>query len=112
MPSTHLVPLPFDASPVDAGLASTQRFRVARGDADESRLRPRTDAWPPRRPTAAEIADTVKYGLLDPAEAADTADTMVGMELPHAVMCRRRAQLAAMFAVLATAIVGYVSIIA
>jgi hypothetical protein len=95
---------------VDAGLASTQRFRVvAWGDARESRLRPRTDALPPRRPTAAELADTVKYELVDPAEAADT---MLGMELPPAVICRRWTQRAAMVAVLATAIAGYVSIIA
>jgi len=81
----------------------------AAGDACELRVRLRTDARPPRRPTAAELADTVKYELLDPEEAADT---MLSMELPRAATCRRRAQLATMVAVLATAIVGYVSMIA
>lgn len=80
-----------------------------RSDAREMRVRLRTDARPPRRPTAAELADTAKYELLDPAEAADT---MVGMEALAPVRCRRRAQLAAMVAVLATAIAGYVTMIA
>ena len=81
----------------------------ARSDARELRVRLRTDARSPRRPTAAELADTVKYELLDPAEAADT---MLGIELPRGASCRRRAQLAAMVAVLATAIAGYVTMIA
>lgn len=50
----------------------------------------------------------MKYDLIDPEDASAT---MLAIEMPRAAKWRR-AQLAAMFAVLATAIVGYVSIVA